>query len=81
VEGFWGTEAFARLDGRFYQGLYDIDDTGRIPTVLPLAYGEYVFPRDGLGGTASVDAQAFSITRTPAPTRAASPRAPPTSCP
>jgi LPS-assembly protein len=63
VEGFWGTEAYARLDGRVYQGLYDVDDTGQIPTVLPLGYAEYVFPRDGLGGTATIDAQAFSITR------------------
>jgi LPS-assembly protein len=63
LEGFWGTEAYARLDGRFYQGLYERDDNGLIPFVLPLGYAEYVFPRDALGGVASIDTQAFSITR------------------
>jgi LPS-assembly protein len=63
LEGFWGTEAYARLDTRFYQGLYERDDNGLIPFVLPLGYAEYVFPRDSLGGVASVDTQAFSIFR------------------
>lgn len=63
VEGFWGTQAYARLDGRLYQGLYELDETGQIPFVLPLGYAEYVFPRDAWGGHLSVDAQAFSIFR------------------
>lgn len=63
VEGFWGTEGYARLDSRLYQGLSALDDTGLIPFVLPSAYAEYVLPRDAWGGTFGVDASAYNIFR------------------
>ena len=63
VEGFWGTEAYARLDARYYQGLSITDVTGQIPLVLPVGYAEYAFPRDSLGGYFSVDTQAYNIYR------------------
>jgi LPS-assembly protein len=63
VEGFWGTEGYARLDSRLYQGLYSTDNAGQIPLVLPLGYAEYAFPTDQWGGHFTVDAQAYSILR------------------
>jgi LPS-assembly protein len=63
LEGFWGTEGYARFDARGYQSLDSVDNTSQLPFVLPLGYGEYVFPRDRFGGQASVDAMAFNILR------------------
>ncbi|UFN48141.1 LPS assembly protein LptD [Roseomonas sp. OT10] len=63
AEGFWGAEGYARIDARAYQGLRSTDDIAQIPFVLPNAYYDHVFARDGLGGTAGFDASAFAITR------------------
>lgn len=64
LEGFWGTEAYARTDARWYQGLSQLDRTGAIPYVLPFAYGEYVLPRDALGGYLTADTALYAIQRT-----------------
>jgi LPS-assembly protein len=63
TEGFWGTEGYARFDTRIYQSLRSDADTAQIPFVLPNAFGEYVFPRDRLGGFLGVDAGAFAVSR------------------
>lgn len=49
AEGFWGTEAYARIDSRAYQGLRSTDDSSRIPYVAPNAIFEYA-PRKQIGG-------------------------------
>lgn len=63
MEGFWGTEGYARLDGRVYQGLDPRDDNGLIPVVLPYGYGEWVSQEDWLGGVFSMDASVLGIYR------------------
>jgi LPS-assembly protein len=63
LEGFWGTEGYARVDARTYQGLNEIDRSAIIPLVLPNAFAEYAFPRDGLGGYFRVDGGAFVVFR------------------
>jgi LPS-assembly protein len=63
LEGFWGTEGYARIDSRAYQGLNDIDRTAIIPLVLPNAFAEYAYPRDSFGGYLTVDAGAFVVFR------------------
>jgi LPS-assembly protein len=63
TEGFWGTQGYARLDGRFYQGLSNRDDIGLIPFVLPYGYAEWAFQPDALGGRFTLDAQGYAIFR------------------
>ncbi|WP_338664209.1 LPS assembly protein LptD [Pararoseomonas sp. SCSIO 73927] len=63
VEGYWGYNRYARINGLAFQGLRETDDVGRTPFVLPNLYYEHVFERDGLGGTFAADATAFSIYR------------------
>jgi LPS-assembly protein len=63
LEGFWGAEGYARLDTRFYQSLFNRQDTGQVPFVLPFGYAEWVFPPDALGGRFALDAQAYSLWR------------------
>jgi LPS-assembly protein len=41
LEGFWGTEGYARIDARAYQGLRTTDDTRQIPYVAPNAFYEW----------------------------------------
>ncbi|MDB5317706.1 MAG: LPS-assembly protein LptD [Rhodospirillales bacterium] len=62
VEGFWGQEGFARIDGRAYQGLRTTDDVSSIPFVLPNAYADYV-ARDGIGGTWTIDTSNYVVLR------------------
>ncbi|MFD1110973.1 LPS-assembly protein LptD [Pseudoroseomonas ludipueritiae] len=63
LEGFWGTEGYARIDARAYQSLNDVDDKSAIPLVLPNAFAEYAYPRDSLGGYLTVDAGSFVVFR------------------
>ncbi len=63
LEGFWGTEGYARFDARVYQGLRSTDNNRQIPIVGPNAYGEYA-PRDKVfGGFLQADAGLLVITR------------------
>ncbi len=62
VEGFWGQEGFARVDGRAYQGLRSTDDVSQIPFVLPNAYADYV-AQDGIGGTWTIDTSNYVVIR------------------
>jgi len=63
AEGFWGTDAYARVDARVYQGLRATDDAGLIPTVLPNIYYEYAPPPDALGGYLTLDTWNYAIFR------------------
>jgi LPS-assembly protein len=63
TEGFWGREAFARIDARAYQGLRQTDDISRIPLVLPNIYADWESPEDSLGGRFTVDTWNFAIFR------------------
>jgi LPS-assembly protein len=63
TEGFWGTEGFARFDGRAYQGLRRTDDISRIPLVLPNVYADWESPEDSLGGRFTVDTWNFAVFR------------------
>ncbi|QDJ09106.1 Organic solvent tolerance protein [Roseomonas mucosa] len=64
AEGFWGTDTYAKIDGRAYQGLRDVDDVGQIPYVLPNIFVEHAFRPDGLGGLATIDTSDFFLFRT-----------------
>ena len=64
LEGFWGPEAYVRVDSMLYQGLEAHSSTAQVPAVLPRLYSDYVFPNDDFGGHFTVDAQAFSVFRT-----------------
>lgn len=75
TEGFWGSEGFARFDGRAYQGLRSTDDISRIPLVLPNIYADWESPEDSLGGRFTVDTWNFAVFRgTGTSTRRASSR-------
>jgi LPS-assembly protein len=63
LEGFWGAEGYARFDTRLYQTLLARTGTDTVPFVLPFGYAEWVFPRDGLGGRITLDAQGYSLWR------------------
>jgi len=63
LEGFWGTEGYARLETRFYQALSVLGDTSTIPFVLPAASGDYAFAPDRWGGSLTIDGAAYSIFR------------------
>jgi LPS-assembly protein len=63
IEGFWGTEGYARADSRVYQGLRPADDTQRIPYVLPNLYYEYAPRQPVLGGQVTADVGALGIYR------------------
>ncbi|MCU0943849.1 MAG: LPS assembly protein LptD [Rubritepida sp.] len=63
VEGFWGTEAYARVDARAYQGLRQIDRQQLIPIVAPNAIFEHAPRQALLGGRLVWDVGALGITR------------------
>jgi LPS-assembly protein len=63
VEGFWGTERYARFDSRVYQGLRSTDDTRQIPYVLPNLYADWAPGRKILGGHLTMDAGYYGIYR------------------
>jgi LPS-assembly protein len=63
AEGFWGTERYARIDSRVYQGLRSTDNISQIPYVLPNLYTDYAPRSRVLGGNLTVDAGYFGIYR------------------
>ncbi|WP_431281727.1 LPS-assembly protein LptD [Humitalea sp. 24SJ18S-53] len=63
TEGFWGTEAYARVDARAYQGLRTTDDIAQIPSVLPNVYYEQVLAADSMGGRLSYDLGGYAVMR------------------
>ncbi|TCH99112.1 LPS-assembly protein LptD [Roseococcus sp. SYP-B2431] len=63
AEGFWGTEAYARIDSRLYQGLRSTDDTTRIPIVGPNAIFEYAPRKQFAGGWLTTDIGLLGLTR------------------
>jgi LPS-assembly protein len=63
LEGFWGTERYARLDSRIYQGLRSTDNTSQIPYVLPNLYTDWAPQQKVLGGHLTLDAGYFGIYR------------------
>lgn len=63
AEGFWGTEAYARMDVRAYQGLRSTDDTTRIPYVAPNAFFEYAPGKRIGGGWLTTDIGLLGLTR------------------
>jgi LPS-assembly protein len=64
LEGF-GAGSYARLESSFYQGLVGSVTDSLLPLVLPYALYDYKGQPDSLlGGTLSVDANAFNIMRT-----------------
>ncbi|MDB5415952.1 MAG: LPS-assembly protein LptD [Rubritepida sp.] len=63
AEGFWGTEAYARIDSRAYQGLRSTDDSRFIPVVAPNAIFEYAPRKQIAGGNLTVDVGALGLTR------------------
>jgi len=63
LEGFWGTEGYARIDARVYQGLRQTDNNKLFPIVGPNAYGEYAPRERVLGGFLNVNSGLLGITR------------------
>lgn len=63
TEGFWGTEGYARLDARAYQGLRTSDDTRQVPYVLPNIFAERAPREKVLGGNLTLDAGLLGIYR------------------
>lgn len=63
LEGFWGTEGYARIDTRLYQGLRTTDNDRLFPIVGPNAYGEYAPRERYLGGFLQVNTGLLGITR------------------
>ena len=63
TEGFWGADAYARVDARIFQGLRPSDNTSLIPTVGPNIYLDWRAPTDALGGTLTFDTWNFAVFR------------------
>ncbi|MBR0672322.1 LPS-assembly protein LptD [Roseomonas soli] len=63
TEGFWGTDAYARLDARVFQGLRATDNNSQIPFVLPNLYFDWHSQPDSLGGTFTFDTWNFAVFR------------------
>ncbi|MFC7475845.1 LPS-assembly protein LptD [Dankookia sp. GCM10030260] len=63
TEGFWGTEGYARMDARAYQGLRSSDDTRQVPYVLPNIFAEKAPREKVLGGHLTLDAGLLGIYR------------------
>jgi len=63
TEGFWGPDAYARVDARIFQGLRPSDNTSLIPTVGPNMYLDWRAPVDALGGTFTFDTWNFAVFR------------------
>ncbi|WP_371818991.1 LPS-assembly protein LptD [Roseococcus sp. SDR] len=63
VEGFWGTEAYARMDVRYYQGLNTQDNLSSIPFVGPNGIYEHAPRKQILGGYVTSDVGILGLTR------------------
>jgi len=64
AEGFWGTEEYAVIDSRAYQGLRATDIQSQIPFVAPYLFYERAPAQKVLGGWLSMDVGQYSIYRT-----------------
>jgi LPS-assembly protein len=64
AEGFWGTEEYAVIDSRAYQGLRATDVQSQIPFVAPYLFYEKAPAQKVLGGWLSMDVGQYSIYRT-----------------
>ena len=63
VEGFWGTEQYARIDVRGYQSLQLNYNNDTLPYVLPNAFYEYAPHEKVAGGHLTLDTGLLSIFR------------------
>ena len=63
VEGFWGTETYARLDSRAYQGLRSTDNLRTIPYVAPNGILEHAPSKQIGGGWLTTDVTILGLTR------------------
>jgi LPS-assembly protein len=63
AEGFWGTETYARLDVRYYQGLNNSDNLSTIPFVGPYGIVEHAPRKQILGGYVTTDLGVLGLTR------------------
>lgn len=63
VEGFWGTETFARMDVRYFQGLNSTDNLSTIPFVGPNGIFEHAPRKQFLGGFITTDVGVLGLTR------------------
>lgn len=63
LEGFWGTEGYARFDARWYQGLRFSDAGSVLPIVAPNFFGEWSPRTPWLGGRFHADAGLLGISR------------------
>ena len=63
VEGFWGTESYARMDVRYYQGLNSTDNLSAIPFVGPNGIYEHSPRKQFLGGYITTDVGILGLTR------------------
>jgi LPS-assembly protein len=63
AEGFWGTEGYARMDVRYYQGLNTTDNLSSIPFVGPNAIYEHAPRKQILGGYITTDVGILGLTR------------------
>ncbi len=63
AEGFWGTEGYARMDVRYYQGLNTADNLSTIPFVGPNAIYEHAPRKQFLGGYVTTDVGMLGLTR------------------
>jgi len=64
AEGFWGTETYALIDSRAYQGLRQTDSQSQIPFVAPHLFFEHAPREKVLGGWLTMNAGQYSIYRT-----------------
>lgn len=63
AEGFWGTESYARIEARAYQGLLSTDNLSTIPYVAPLGFFEHAPRKQVLGGYLTTDVGILGLTR------------------
>ncbi len=67
VEGFWGTEQYARIDMRGYQSMLPNYNNNLMPYVLPYAQYEYSPKQSIGGGYLTLDTSLLSIFRLSGP--------------
>jgi len=63
IEGFWGTETFARGDVRAFQGLASTDRLSAIPLVAPNLFLEHAPRKQIWGGDLTTDVGLLGLTR------------------
>ncbi len=63
AEGFWGTESYARVEARAFQGLRSTDNLSTIPFVAPFGFFEHAPRKQILGGYLTTDVGILGLTR------------------